>query len=113
MVEARLIPQSVEYDAQLYQILISQLQLQLLDNLVVPKGVQWGNWYRNYETLGVERGAIQKRKQDYKEEFEKYTGVNIDFWYKLVLVENKRKRAIEADPRAFKPPTTKKIDSFS
>ena len=78
---------------------------------MVPKGVQWGNWYRNYETLGVERGAIQKRKQDYKEEFEKYTGVNIDFWYKLALVENKRKRGIEADPRAFKRPT-KKIDSF-
>ena len=109
LVEAKLIPESVEYDAQLYQLLISQLQLQLLDNLVVPKGVQWGNWYRNYETLGVERGAIQKRKQDYKKEFEKYTGVNIDFWYKLAIVENKRKRAIEADPSAFKPPTTKKL----
>jgi hypothetical protein len=35
-------------------------------------------------------------------------GVNIDFWYKLALVENKRKRAIEADPRAFKPTTTTK-----
>ena len=108
MVEAKLIPESVEYDAQLYQLLISQLQLQLLDNLVVPKGVQWGNWYRNSETLGVERAAPYKKGNKIKEEFEKYTGVNIDFWYKLALVENKRKQAIEADPRAFKPPTNKK-----
>jgi hypothetical protein len=106
LVERELIPASIEFDAQLYALLIVQMELQLLQNLVVPKGVGMGNFYKDVETRGLRIGAVKEEKHKCKKELEKWTGINIDSWYKIKIVEKKRKHAEETYPQAA---PTKKV----
>jgi hypothetical protein len=106
LVERELIPASIEFDAQLYELLIVRMELQLLENLVVPKGVGIGNFYKNVETHGIRIDAVKGVKQKCKDELEKWTGINIDHWYKIKIVEKKCKHAEETYPQAA---PTKKV----
>jgi hypothetical protein len=62
LVEKKIIPVSIQYDAQLYAVLIAQMELQLLRNLVVPKGVGYGNFYRNVGTKGIHVSKVTEGK---------------------------------------------------
>ena len=96
LVEKKIIPASIQFDAQLYAVLIAQMELQLLQNIVVPKGVGFGNFYRNVGTKGLRLAAVSAE-----------TVINIDHWFKIDLVEKKRKAAPkEVEER------TKRVSSF-
>jgi hypothetical protein len=97
LVEKKLIHASIQSDATLYSLLITQMELQLLRNLVVPKGVGMGNFYRNVETSGLRIGTVREAKAKFKKLLETETGINIDHWYKIEMVEGKRKRVTEVD----------------
>jgi hypothetical protein len=91
LVEKKIIPASIQFDAQLYAVLIAQMLLQLLRNIVVPEGVGFGNFYRNVDTKGLRLSEVTAEKDRCKVKLEKWTGINIDHWYKIDLVEKKRK----------------------
>jgi hypothetical protein len=101
LVEKKLIPGSIQSDATLYSLLITQMELQILRNLIVPKGVGMGNFMRNVETKGLRVGAVEEAKAKFKKLLETETGINIDHWYKIEMVERKRKREIEVN-KSFK-----------
>ena len=92
LVDKKIIPVWIQNDASLYALLIVQMELQLLRNLVVPKGVGQGNFYRNVETKGLRVGNVKQEKSKLKKQLEQGTGVNIDNWYKIEANEKKRKR---------------------
>jgi hypothetical protein len=91
LVDKKIIPVWIQNDASLYALLIVQMELQLLRNLVVPKGVGQGNFYRNVETKGLRVGNVKQEKSKLKKQLEQGTGVNIDHWYKIEVNEKKRK----------------------
>ena len=95
LVERKLIPASIQFDTLLYSVLIAQMELQLLRNLVVPKGVGMGNFYRNVETIGLRRGKLHEEKKRCMNELEKWTGISMNHWHKIDLVDKKRKRETE------------------
>jgi hypothetical protein len=56
------------------------MELQILRNLIVPKGVGMGNFMRNVETKGLRVGAVEEAKAKFKKLLETETGINIDHW---------------------------------
>jgi hypothetical protein len=107
LVEKKIIPASIQFDAQLYAVLIAQMELQLLRNIVVPEGVGFGNFYRNVDTKGLRVSEVTAEKDRCKVKLEKWMGINIDHWYKIDLVEKKRKAA-QKDVETW----TKRVSSF-
>ena len=89
-----IIPEDVA-DATLYELLMLQMEKQMVLNLVVPKVVGNGSFAGQMNCQRMRIGKLNKVGK-YMDQFEKETGVSMNYNFRLALSSRKRKNLAAA-----------------
>lgn len=95
MLRNELIPDFITDNACLYNVLMLQMERLLVSNLSVPLAVQGLNFTYTLNCKEMKVHALCRALQKAKNELEKYSGVNLDYYYRLDMTKKKRKRVAE------------------